>query len=361
MCQTQSIVNLGGVVSPEEKLIMTTDTTLIEKYRPKTLDDVILQEGDRETFNNLMKSVDIPHLLIYGQPGTGKTTTALALCRALFGPRLINSRVLELNASDKRGIGVVRTTIKNIASEAIGGNDPRYPCPPFRVIILDEVDTMTNDAQSALRKIMEDYSSTTRFMLLCNYINYISAPIVSRCAVMQFKPLNHLAMVKRMQYIAKEESIKISNDTLDAIAEMSEGDMRMAITWLQNTRVLRDLGITPTPDAVYEMAGMTRRQKMTKYIEAVKTMQDARTFAKTVELDVLSTSAVLEAICDYVLAASEKPCSDILLQVSITEKRLSEGADTYLQMLAIFSKLISFKRSLDAPPPASSSSSKKKN
>jgi len=135
----------------------------VEKYRPKTVDDIAHQEEVVATLKGSIKSGNMPHLLMYGPPGTGKTTTALALCRALYGPDLFKARVLELNASDERGIAVVRTKVKNFAQRAIGTPSAAtlaggHSCPPFKIIILDEADSMTKDAQTALRRTMEAYS-----------------------------------------------------------------------------------------------------------------------------------------------------------------------------------------------------------
>ena len=146
----------------------------VEKYRPKQLDDIAAQGHAVTVLKKTLQSANLPHMLFYGPPGTGKTSTILALAKELFGPELMKSRILELNASDERGISIVREKVKNFARLTVSKpskNDlENYPCPPYKIIILDEADSMTSDAQSALRRTMETYSGVTRFCLICNYV-----------------------------------------------------------------------------------------------------------------------------------------------------------------------------------------------
>lgn len=177
-------------------------------------------------------------MLFYGPPGTGKTSTVLALAKELYGPELMKSRVLELNASDERGISIVREKVKDFARMQLTNPPPgyksKYPCPPFKIIILDEADSMTQDAQSALRRTMETYSKITRFCLICNYVTRIIDPLASRCSKFRFKSLDQSNAKARLREIAEKEGVPVENDALDALIKCSEGDLRKAITFLQS-------------------------------------------------------------------------------------------------------------------------------
>lgn len=190
-------------------------------------------------------------MLFYGPPGTGKTSTILALAKSLFGPALYRSRILELNASDERGIGIVRDKVKNFARAQLSqptGLDAayraQYPCPPFKIIILDEADSMTQDAQSALRRTMEQYSRITRFCLVCNYVTRIIEPLASRCSKFRFKSLDNAAAGERVAEIARAENLKLDDGVVDTLIRCGEGDLRRAITYLQSAARL--MGATRT-------------------------------------------------------------------------------------------------------------------
>ena len=177
-------------------------------------------------------------MLFYGPPGTGKTSTILALAKELYGPEMFRSRVLELNASDERGISIVREKVKDFARMQLSNPPPnykdRYPCPPYKIIILDEADSMTQDAQSALRRTMETYSKITRFCLICNYVTRIIDPLASRCSKFRFKPLDQGNAKQRLEDIAGKEHVKLEPGVVDALIKCSEGDLRKAITFLQS-------------------------------------------------------------------------------------------------------------------------------
>jgi replication factor C subunit 2/4 len=173
----------------------------VEKFRPSTLQQVSGQQEIVEILSKTIKSNNLPHLLFYGVPGSGKTSTILAMAKDLFGD-LYKQRVLELNASDQRGIEVIRTKVKNFAQVSVSSKGPS-----FKLIILDEADSMTADAQAALRRTMETWSHVTRFCLICNYLTRIIEPLASRCAKFRFKPLSADLMVERLEFITKQEGM----------------------------------------------------------------------------------------------------------------------------------------------------------
>ena len=210
----------------------------VEKFRPKNLDEIESQEEIILSLKNCIKTKNIPHLLFFGPSGCGKTSTILALAREIFGLKYWQDRVIELNASDERGIKVVRDKIKRYAMNSVS-LDPTIP--PWKIIILDEADNMTSDSQFALRKIMEDYSKVTRFCIICNYHNKIIDPIVSRCSMYRFKPIPKDSINKKLKEICQKEGSAISDDNINMVETISRGDMRKAINFLQRCRNFKNL------------------------------------------------------------------------------------------------------------------------
>jgi replication factor C subunit 2/4 len=319
----------------------------IEKYRPVSLNDIISQEESINILNNTLITGELPHLLLYGSPGTGKTSSILALCNQLYGPDRVNERVIELNASDERGINIVRYKIINFAKIAIGTSDPKYLCPPYKVIILDEADAMTKEAQAALRKVMEETSSITRFCFICNYINQIIEPINSRCVKIRFKPITKSNVVTKLQYIAKKEKIIINNEALENLAEIGNGDLRKSILILQNIKYLKmdNLYSNITTNDIYEICKYITDEKLILYIDSIKQNNNICNII-TITNDIINNgyifNSVMMKIIKYLLEnnnITDQQKSIILFEMSSIEKKINDGADEYIQLLIIFNYL----------------------
>lgn len=246
----QSFLKSGKLGDPTTSKPSTSGTTKkkakklqwVEKYRPKTVEDVVEQKEAVSVLQECILGADLPNLLFYGPPGTGKTSTILAAARQLFGD-LYKERILELNASDERGIQVIRDKIKTFSQMTVSSTraDGR-PCPALKIVILDEADAMTHAAQAALRRTMEKETRTTRFCLLCNYVSRIIEPLTSRCTKFRFKPLNQSFILERLQAISKAETVLVSEEVLNALVKECGGDMRRAITALQSCANLKGKG-----------------------------------------------------------------------------------------------------------------------
>ena len=203
----------------------------IEKYRPKTCDDIVGQDKNLNIISNMIHGGSLPHLLLHGKSGTGKTSTIMALANMMYGKNA-QLMMIRLDASDDRGINTVREEIKGFAEKMTPFNKG------VKLIILDEADSMTYDAQFALRRIIEKYSDDTRFCIICNYMNKIIAPIKARCVNMRFYPIEKDIIVDRLKYICTQEELKCEKGSLNEIAMISNGDMRKAINILQSLSMM---------------------------------------------------------------------------------------------------------------------------
>ncbi|MBD3188179.1 replication factor C small subunit [Candidatus Bathyarchaeota archaeon] len=310
----------------------------VEKYRPRTLRDVVGQDKIVARLKGFVADQSMPHLIFAGPAGTGKTTSAIALAHDLF-KGTYHQNFKELNASDARGIQVVRTVVKDFARIHPEGG------APFKILVLDEADNMTAAAQHALRRTMENYTRTCRFILICNYSNKIIAPIQSRCAVLRFTPLTDDDIAGRLRHIAEREDIALEDDGIKAILYVSSGDCRKAVNVLQAVSTLSD---TISEEAVYQVTGRV-------YPEEIRDMINL-----AVDGELNKSQEKLEGLLlDFGLAGSEiiKQIHSEILHMEMPEAlriallrivgqidyRLSEGASEVIQLSALLAKMVLLK------------------
>ena len=319
----------------------------VEKYRPKCLDDVIGLKDVVESLKAFMKNPKtMPHLMLAGVPGTGKTTIALAIAHELYGANW-RSFTLELNASDERGIDTVRDRIKDFSRYSRSG----FGNIPFALIILDECDQMTGPAQTALRRIMEIGSRTSRFILIGNQSSKIIEPIQSRCAIFRFSRVDHQAMKEHLQYIAKKEHVTLSPEAAERIVDFSEGDLRHAINALQTAAAYKE-GIIDekTVALVVGEASPMQVQKMIRkalygdFIEARKTMYDimgnfgfsGNDIIKQVQREIFKMSD---------LTPEQK--ADLSGLIGEYDYRLTQGANSDIQLSALLAQFAKFGKNIE--------------
>jgi len=302
----------------------------VEKYRPRKLSDVIGQRHIVERLEAYVRTRSMPHMLFAGPAGCGKTTCAIALAKELYGEQWRHN-LIELNASDERGIDIVRGKIKDFARAAsIGQAD-------FKIIFLDEADSLTSDAQAALRRTMERYTQTCRFVLSCNYSSKIIEPIQSRCAVFRFRPLVEGDVKTYLARIAAGEKIEVTDDGFVSIISMSAGDLRKATNILQ---VAASMGKRVDPEAVYESTAAVRPAEIYDLLTTALKGSFISARSKLDELIVkhgLSGEDIIAGIHRAVfdLPVSEDSKIRLVDRVGEAEFRMVSGASERIQLEAL--------------------------
>ncbi len=321
----------------------------VEKNRPNKINDVCYQEDVKEGLKNFVKNKNIPHLLFFGPSGSGKTSTIIALAKELFG-EYYRERIKELNASDERGINVVREKIKNYALESINITQTKnLNLPPWKIIILDEADNMTSESQYALRRIMEEYSKITRFCIICNYHNKIIDPIVSRCSLFRFKPIPKLEIKNQLKLISKKEKLKVSVSVINKISEYSRGDMRKAINFLQ--RCYNCFGDDINSLIIDEISGIVEENSLKKFINDCiqKKEEDVLKFLNYVYTSGYSLVNQILLIHNLILEnnklTSEEKANIIIMLANI-DQNLIKGCDEIIQLYRLAYFIINQKSNL---------------
>ena len=307
-----------------------------EKYRPSEFSDIKCQENAIRRIEALVKAGNLPHLLLSGPAGTGKTTTALVIAKKLYGDSW-KYNFLELNASDDRGIDVVRSTIKDFARTKAMGN---YP---YKIIYLDECDSLTKEAQQALRRTMETFVDSARFLLSCNYSSKIIDPIQSRCAIFRFRPLSLEQTKEIMMNVAKNESLEIEESAVTALHELSNGDVRKLTNLLQSCA---SESKTITPKIVYDVISAAEPKEINQILEmSVKGdfVASRKLLLDTMIKHGLSGLDIIRQIQKGIweLNVSDLSKVDMIEKCGEIEFRMVEGSDEFVQLealLASFSK-----------------------
>lgn len=306
-----------------------------EKYRPKTFSEVVGQEDIKKRIESFTKSLNIPHLLFAGPAGTGKSTLALVIVKELFKD-LWRENYLELNASDERGINVVREKVKNFAKTKSFGNIP------FKIVFLDEADALTPEAQQALRRTMENYSSNCRFILSCNYSSKIIDPIQSRCVVFRFRLLEKKDIEKVLQRIAQSEKLTFGQKSTETIYEGSEGDCRRSINLLQSTAVI-------SPSITSELVMTVLSNAKPREIKIVLEYALSGNFENAREklLDIMlkesiSGQDVIKAIQKEIWNLPIEPETKVKLteKTGEVEFRIVEGSDPFIQLQSLLASFV---------------------
>jgi replication factor C subunit 2/4 len=310
----------------------------IEKYRPKTINDLILSDVASIKIRNIIQSKDMPNIIITGIPGIGKTTTIKCIANSLYGKN-INNAVLEINASDERGIKAVQDTIMNFCKKQIETKEGQSI---HKIIILDEADNMTTKAQGLINNLIEKYSATTRFALTCNNSEDIIESIQSRSTVLKYSRISKKDIIKRLEYICDEEKVKYEKGTLEILAFISNGDIRNAINNLQlvnncfeeitekNIYIICD---KPQPYVIENIFKACVNKDLKTAIEIVLSLKDKGYSESDIILN------MIQFLRTEKTSLNEKQKIEYMKQISMTAYIMSKGLDTMIQLTSCISKL----------------------
>lgn len=312
-----------------------TSSIWTEKYRPQTFEEVKGQQEIVEKVKAFVSTGSMPHLLFSGPAGVGKTTLSLVIAKQLFGENW-RQNVLELNASDERGIDVVRVKVKDFARTRALGD------VPFKLIYLDESDALTKEAQQALRRTMENYTRTCRFILSCNYSSKIIDPIQSRCAVFRFRPLAEEDIYQMIDKLSTDEGLTVSEEAKKALFEVSNGDCRRLENVMQSCAVIKkDLD----GELVYSMASVAKPKEVKELLEVAAKGDFISSRKKLLDLMLnygLSGLDVIKQIQREIwnLELFDEKKVQLIDKCGEVEFRMSEGSDEYVQLEAFLAFVV---------------------
>lgn len=338
---TNTAANVATTVKNKGKNVIVSTgtgrkaTPWVEKYRPQSLADVAAHRDIVDTIDRLASTNRLPHLLLYGPPGTGKTSTVLALARKLYGSQMHNM-VLELNASDDRGIDVVRQQIQDFASTQSISFGAKFS---VKLVLLDEADAMTKDAQFALRRVIEKYTKNTRFALICNHVNKLIPAVQSRCTRFRFAPLETFHVSERLNHVIKAEGLDVTDSGLKALVRLCNGDMRKALNILQSTHMASQ---QITEEAVYLCTGNPLPRDIEQISHWLLNEPFAVSWRKISEIKTRKGLALVDIIREVTMFVFRiRLPSDVRVQLinqmADIEYRLSFGCNDKLQLGSLIS------------------------
>ena len=318
---------------------MSLDIPWVEKYRPQTFDEIVSQSIAINNLKKFVKNTNIPHLIFTGPAGTGKTSTALIIARHFLKEEEIDTNLLELNASDTVRIDFVRNVLKNFVNQTLIKDGS------LKLVILDEADNIPGQVQQALRRIIEKTSNNIKFILLCNYINRIIDPIISRCAVFRFVSLPKEKIIERLEYISEEEKLKIPSEKRDEFFKqlyfISGGDLRKAINTLQMSVAL-DLLENLNLNEIFKISGFLDVDTLEKLKKAIKNKDFIKSREIIQSIETFDSRNFIRQISEILPSLNIDPVKIIELKAFIgdIDYRISQGADDLIQISALLALLI---------------------